>query len=158
MPEHWLLLPNTAVESEAKPSQVARPAGSQLALTVVDPPTSIVVREAVSQPRDAGVGVGVAVGLGLGVFVAAGLGVFVAVGLGVFVAVGLGVFVAVGLGVGVAVGGGHSQVNVERSNVQSGSGFGGRGVGVGGGGGGGSSHSSVNGFQSQRGLGADDSS
>ena len=146
MPEHWLLLPNTAVESEAKPSQVARPAGSQLALTVVDPPTSIVVREAVSQPRDAGVGVGVAVGLGLGVFVAAGLGVFVAVGLGVFVAVGLGVFVAVGLGVfvavglgvfvavglgvGVAVGGGHSQVNVERSNVQSGSGCGGRGLGV----------------------------
>ena len=138
MPEHWLLLPNTAVESEAKPSQVARPAGSQLALTVVDPPTSIVVREAVSQPRDAGVGVGVAVGLGLGVFVAVGLGVgvavglgvFVAVGLGVFVAVGLGVFVAVGLGVGVAVGSGHSQVNVEVSNVQSGSGFGGRGLGV----------------------------
>ena len=43
VPEHWLLLPNTAVESEAKPSQGARPAGSQLALTVVDPPTSIVV-------------------------------------------------------------------------------------------------------------------
>ena len=43
VPEHWLLLPNTAVESEAKPSQVASPGGSQLALTVVDPPTSMVV-------------------------------------------------------------------------------------------------------------------
>ena len=53
----------------------------------------------------------------------AGLGVCV----GVFVA-GLGVCVGVavaGLGVGVAVGGGHSQVNVEGSNSQSGSGFGG---------------------------------
>ena len=104
MPEHRLLLPNTAVESEAKPSQGAMPGGSHSAVTVVDPPTSIVVAEAFSQPRDAGVGVGVAVGLGLGVFVAVGLGVFVAVGLGVFVAVGLGVFVAVGLGVFVAVG------------------------------------------------------
>ena len=49
------------------PSQVARPGGSHLALTVVDPPTSMVVAEAVSQPRDAGVGVGVAVaGLAVG--------------------------------------------------------------------------------------------
>ena len=145
MPEHRLLLPNTAVESEAKPSQVARPGGSQLALTVVDPPTSMVVTEAFSQPRDDGVGVGVAVAgglgvgvgpgvsvalgvsvaVGLGVFVAVGLGVFVAVGLGVFVAVGLGVFVAVGLGVAVAVSSGHSQVNVEVSNTQFGLGFGG---------------------------------
>ena len=43
VPEHWLLLPRTAVESVAKPSQVDRPGGSQLAVTVVDPPTSIVV-------------------------------------------------------------------------------------------------------------------
>ena len=43
VPEHWLLRPRTAVESVAKPSQVARPGGSQLALTVVDPPTSMVV-------------------------------------------------------------------------------------------------------------------
>ena len=57
MPEHRLLLPNTAVESEAKPSQGAMPGGSHSAVTVVDPPTSIVVTEAVSQPRDDGVGV-----------------------------------------------------------------------------------------------------
>ena len=43
VPEHRLLLPRTAVESVAKPSQGAMPGGSQLALTVVDPPTSIVV-------------------------------------------------------------------------------------------------------------------
>ena len=92
VPEHWLLLPRTAVESVAKPSHGDSPGGSHSAVTVVDPPTSIVVTEAVSQPRADGVGVGVAVGLGLGVFVAVGLGVFVAVGLGVFVAVGLGVF------------------------------------------------------------------
>ena len=67
VPEHRLLRHSTSVESEAMPSQVARPGGSQLALTVVDPPTSMVVAEAFSQPRDAGVGVGVAVaGLAVG--------------------------------------------------------------------------------------------
>ena len=141
MPEHWLLRPRIAVESVAKPSHGDSPGGSHSAVTVVDPPTSIVVTEAVSQPRDDGVGVGVAVGLG--VFVAVGLGVSVgrgvsvAVGLGVSVGVavaGLGVFVAVGLGVGVcvavgravgvgvAVGSGHSHVNVDGSKLQSGSG------------------------------------
>ena len=120
VPEHWLLLHRTAVESDAMPSQVARPAGSHSAVTVVDSPTSMVVAEALSQPRDDGVGVGVAVArLGVCVGVAvAGLGV----GVGVAVAgLGVGVGVAVaGLGVGVAVGAG-SVMGIHTHSWSSGS-------------------------------------
>ena len=114
VPEHWLLLHKTwllvithLVDSDA---------GLQPPVTSTEPPLSIVVADALTQPRGSGVGVGV-----MGVFVGVGVtGVFVGVGVtgvsvGVGGTVGAEVNVAVG-GTGVAVG---SQTTCQVSGSHS---------------------------------------